>query len=113
MQSSRELRIYKILLINITLIKESVKLENTKAKVKARKWSHPKWNKSKLDLDFRSIIKVKETRLSLIIVAILTMIGLGGLAYVKANSDDKAVEPITTVLEIPSVPVNTVSGTGN
>ena len=109
MQSSRELRIYKILLINITLIKESVKLENTKAKVKARKAG----NKSKSNLNFRSIIKVKETRLSLIIVAILTMIGLGGLAYVKANSDDKAVEPITTVLEIPSVPVNTVSGTGN
>lgn len=76
-------------------------MENTKAKNKARKNKDKPTN----DLGLGAIIKKKETRLSLIVVALLTTIGLGGLAYVKANSDDKAVEP--TVLEIPSVTIET------
>lgn len=84
-------------------------MENTKATKVKGKTGKKKLNKTPKDHQgLGSIIKMKETRLSLIIVAILTVIGLGGLAYVKANSDDKAVEPITTVLEIPSI--TTVTG---
>ena len=84
-------------------------MNNNASKEKARKARKSAQKKvegsqdgiQKTDVGLRSLLKEKKSRLSLIAVAVLAVIALGGLAYAKNQADDKAVEP-ATVLEIPS-----------